>query len=497
MSCQIAFVYGDQVATFVLESNVSDPYQTIQRRAAEKIVLDDGYTWEQVYFFYEDDDGDQVAIRTDVDLKEAISINEDGGSSELLLLVSVQSPVKSDNQLLSDQETSAEEKTPPLEEESDPVQSLMFDEGFVLEVAAFLNDPAVKQTLPEISAYIAAAVAKKASAHEIHSGLTTKFPFLSGTALFKIDWYFISAWSHAYDSWVEELTEDQLGKVAFQIPIICMRLFNKRAKLHHLLFVKRKPLTRLLKIKHFELGAADLASVYNNFASKEVGRATGHLGTSCASCGLSPIEGTRFKCMVCANVDLCEACEAAGTHTAEHALMKFKTASAGYLGVANASPYLGKKCLKMHLKALKHEAKHAKMQAKAAMNTERSSDDTAAKALKYEAKLAKVKAMKHEAKLAKKEAKVAYKLAKCKAELAAPIGSEQKVADDAPVSAAVFQEPMSIYEAKLYRKMLKHGYADPILLAASREGNWPRLAANHEGNVAGPTAPPSYGVSKQ
>ncbi|XP_042349016.1 sequestosome-1 [Plectropomus leopardus] len=44
-----------------------------------------------------------------------------------------------------------------------------------------------------------------------------------------------------------------------------------------------------------------------------------HSGVTCDGCE-GPVAGTRFKCTVCPNYDLCSACQARGTHT-EHALL--------------------------------------------------------------------------------------------------------------------------------------------------------------------------------
>jgi len=47
-----------------------------------------------------------------------------------------------------------------------------------------------------------------------------------------------------------------------------------------------------------------------------------HEGINCDSCGIKPIQGTRFKCTVCHDFDLCEACEAKAVHPADHPLVK-------------------------------------------------------------------------------------------------------------------------------------------------------------------------------
>ena len=39
-----------------------------------------------------------------------------------------------------------------------------------------------------------------------------------------------------------------------------------------------------------------------------VAGARSHVGVTCDGCGCSPIVGTRFKCLVCVDVDLCAAC---------------------------------------------------------------------------------------------------------------------------------------------------------------------------------------------
>jgi len=53
-------------------------------------------------------------------------------------------------------------------------------------------------------------------------------------------------------------------------------------------------------------------------------KARTHVGVSCDSCGVSPIVGLRYKCTVCANYDLCEACEAkkAEVHNVDHSFWK-------------------------------------------------------------------------------------------------------------------------------------------------------------------------------
>jgi hypothetical protein len=53
-----------------------------------------------------------------------------------------------------------------------------------------------------------------------------------------------------------------------------------------------------------------------------------HTGITCDICGASPIQGTRFKCLVCADTDLCAACVAyAGDarHPSRHPMLRLST----------------------------------------------------------------------------------------------------------------------------------------------------------------------------
>lgn len=61
-----------------------------------------------------------------------------------------------------------------------------------------------------------------------------------------------------------------------------------------------------------------------------------HRGVSCDGCGAQPIRGTRFKCAVCSDFDLCAHCEALGKHPANHPMMAL------YGAVSEAvRPFLG------------------------------------------------------------------------------------------------------------------------------------------------------------
>lgn len=76
-----------------------------------------------------------------------------------------------------------------------------------------------------------------------------------------------------------------------------------------------------------------------------------HKGVACDGCNAYPIVGNRYKCSVCDDFDLCEACESLGKHPANHPLIKHKVPNTSHHGIicdgCGASPITGSrfKCL--------------------------------------------------------------------------------------------------------------------------------------------------------
>jgi hypothetical protein len=362
--CQITFVFGEQsaqIAAVLFDKAAKDPFAELQRVAAKNLDLGAGLDLARVFFQYEDDDGDYVTVADNADALEAFNVHEDAAQEDILLIVRLRpapeiSPagakVTADDDLLSDGENKEEDDAPA----SNGLSSLL-DENFVIEFCAFLSDPVVRQVLPEVSANIAAAVLKRASGKDLYeiaaaNAVLKQKPFLTK------DWPFMNQWISAYDQWILGLTEDQLGKVAFQIPIVLARLVAKREKLYKAIFVKRKSHKKILKITQFDFGSVDFSSLLEQVLKNPVDQ-VGHAGRVCSICK-NAIDGVRYQCMVCVGFDMCETCESSGSHPSDHAMMKFRSSVSGFVGLAHASAVYGKKALKYQLKAMKQEAKLAK-----------------------------------------------------------------------------------------------------------------------------------------
>jgi hypothetical protein len=373
---QITFIFGDQseqIAAVVFDKTVKDPFAELQRVAAKSLDLGANVDLARVFFQYEDDDGDFVTLADDADALEAFAVHEDAAQDDILLTVRLHptpaaSPAAAKTKVdddLTDGDTKEDEDAPT----SKGLSSLL-DEAFVIEFCAFLSDPVVRQVLPEVAANIAAAVLERASLRDLYdiaaaNAVLKQKPFLNK------EWPFMNQWTTAYDQWISGLTEDQLGKVAFQIPIVLARLVAKREKLYKAIFVKRKSLKKVLSISQFDFGSVDFACVVEQALSNPVDQ-VGHAGRVCSVCK-NAIDGARYQCMVCVGFDMCEACESTGSHPTDHAMMKFRNSVAGFVGLAHASSLYGKKALKYQLKAMKQEAKLAKKEVRLARKNSKES----------------------------------------------------------------------------------------------------------------------------
>jgi len=88
------------------------------------------------------------------------------------------------------------------------------------------------------------------------------------------------------------------------------------------------PLQLQVILEHFSAAVNKLEAVFTqpdlgSFEDQKVDQSV-HVGVQCDNCQAVPIVGNRYKCTVCHNFDLCEACELSGIHPSDHEMIKFK-----------------------------------------------------------------------------------------------------------------------------------------------------------------------------
>jgi len=94
--------------------------------------------------------------------------------------------------------------------------------------------------------------------------------------------------------------EDRLTALESQMELLTQALQKKKEKKEHKEEKKDKKLKKLNKKSKTETTELEVNTV--------------HRCVTCDGCGLSPITGKRFKCLVCHDYDLCSKCEAKNDH---------------------------------------------------------------------------------------------------------------------------------------------------------------------------------------
>lgn len=116
-----------------------------------------------------------------------------------------------------------------------------------------------------------------------------------------------------------------------------------------------------------------------------------HKSVICDGCNVGPIVGVRFKCAVCPNFDLCGKCEAAGfqngVHDAAHPLIKLVNASTPCGRMAGATEFMRGQRWRRRIEAYKQRmlAEHAKRVAEAQAHAQAMATAAAAKPAPAEA----------------------------------------------------------------------------------------------------------------
>lgn len=285
--------------------------------------------------FYTDDEGEQVTIACEADLKEAIAIMEESHQKALKLVVQTKS-FNSDSPVTDAVKPLADEKSAPVDsvpvDQSPEEQKGSFDSalGYLLMQFGALNTPDAQAEIVQLG-IILQSTAVRLEQEEVISwdGLLQQIqaqcPSIASLTCFK-----------------EEKSKllDALQVVAkfFGDRVESGLLYPVPPHLEALMVAKSENFLNLVsKMPGIPQDVKSLLESFKNVVSKieSVGVSAGgdekvdntvHVGVQCDGCQMNPIVGNRYKCTACHNFDLCENCEASGSHPADHEFIKFKVA---------------------------------------------------------------------------------------------------------------------------------------------------------------------------
>jgi len=122
-------------------------------------------------------------------------------------------------------------------------------------------------------------------------------------------------------------------------PIVCHELYQKHLKSllpglleqfsclkHMLLTINEENVSTwvfdMINLAMMSLKEGENSELWNMHMNSWSNKEAIHNGVRCDGCGISPIQGIRYKCSVCPNFDLCPNCESTGKHPISHPLLK-------------------------------------------------------------------------------------------------------------------------------------------------------------------------------
>jgi hypothetical protein len=303
---------------------------------------------------YTDDEGEQVTIASDADLKEAVTLMEEMQQKALKLIVLTQKKdevvveavkpkfVEAVKPVVVAEEKEIPAPAPAVEEKSVPQtpeeEKAQFDAALGYLIGQFSRlEPMTIQ--PEILGLVVIfqQVAQKIEAGEnvqwdgLLEQVSAHAPVISSLPCFHDEH------QKLFDS-LEVITKFFANRVEsgllYPIPphLAPLMFFKSEKVLKGLTQIQGVPLQ--LQVIFENLGAivSKLETLHSDAESQDADAAdekvdgTVHTGVQCDNCGVVPIVGNRYKCTACHNFDLCEACESSGVHARDHELIKFKVA---------------------------------------------------------------------------------------------------------------------------------------------------------------------------
>jgi len=151
---------------------------------------------------------------------------------------------------------------------------------------------------------------------------------------------------HVLQEKMKNHEESSLAEVVLHVleekmfaPIVCHELYQKHLKSllpglleqfsclkHMLLTINEENVSTwvfdMINLAMMSLKEGENSELWNMHMNSWSNKEAIHNGVRCDGCGISPIQGIRYKCSVCPNFDLCSNCESTGKHPISHPLLK-------------------------------------------------------------------------------------------------------------------------------------------------------------------------------
>eukprot|EP00475_Leptophrys_vorax_P007804 TRINITY_DN1495_c0_g1_i3.p1 TRINITY_DN1495_c0_g1~~TRINITY_DN1495_c0_g1_i3.p1 ORF type:complete len:541 (+),score=153.05 TRINITY_DN1495_c0_g1_i3:108-1730(+) len=282
---------------------------------------------------YTDDEGEQITLASEADLKEAIAIMEDAKQKALKLFVLTTQ--KHQIGAKSNQEPTtvrAFEEKFAAEPASFEDEKLSFDDAlsYLLMQFSSLNSPEAQSEIVELGIILQSTAAglehgELISWDMLLQQIQAQCQCIASLSCFREDKAKLFACLHVVAKFFGERVESGL---LHPVPPHLESLMVAKSEQFVTLVSQMPGVPEDVKslLQSFRSVVSKIESVGVQAQDEKKDDTVVHVGVQCDGCQMNPIVGNRYKCTACHNFDLCESCEAAGVHPVDHELIKFKTA---------------------------------------------------------------------------------------------------------------------------------------------------------------------------
>lgn len=311
-----------------------------------------GQQVKNIVLKYLDDEGELIAIISDADLREAIILSTEMNQKVLKLLVtteytdtpddkkllsnqvknddlsSLESTVQANNHFNESKESAGESKKDHCDEAAvettefntalQTLVDLFFNENFPIEeipafvmvCSTFLEGSEGQLLWENLLFSIKERVPKIASLECFHEPKSEKL-------------------INSLEIVTNYLVKNAESGLIYPIPLkySSLSFLTSEPVLNEFLKIKGLPQRIQTILENLVQCVAKIESLYKSSPQESDSGAESktiptHEGITCDGCEMSPIVGSRFKCTVCRDFDLCETCEASNKHARDHEMIK-------------------------------------------------------------------------------------------------------------------------------------------------------------------------------